>query len=77
MQNILLVILGPTGVGKTDISIDLASYFGTGIISSDSRQFYKEMTIGTDAPSQDQLKKIKHHLMKFFKHGNTPSEALR
>jgi tRNA dimethylallyltransferase len=66
MQNILLVILGPTGVGKTDISIDLAGYLGAEIISSDSRQFYKEMTIGTDAPSEDQLKKIKHHFVKFL-----------
>ena len=46
MENILIVLLGPTGVGKTDISIDLAEYFKCEIISADSRQFYKEMKIG-------------------------------
>lgn len=66
MQNILLVLLGPTGVGKTDISIDIAGSFGAEIISCDSRQFYIEMTIGTAVPSEDQLEKIKHHFIKFL-----------
>jgi tRNA dimethylallyltransferase len=66
MQNTLLVLLGPTGVGKTDISIDLAFHFGTEIISCDSRQFYKEMTIGTAGPSEEQLRKVKHHFIKFL-----------
>jgi tRNA dimethylallyltransferase len=66
MQNILLVLVGPTGVGKTDISIDIAGIFGTEIISSDSRQFYREMSIGTAIPSLDQLSQIKHHFIQFL-----------
>jgi tRNA dimethylallyltransferase len=66
MQNILLVILGPTGAGKTDISIEIAFYFGTEIISCDSRQFYSGMTIGTAVPTEDQLKKVKHHFINFL-----------
>jgi tRNA dimethylallyltransferase len=66
MQNTLLVLVGPTGVGKTDIAIDIASRFDCEIISCDSRQFYREMTIGTALPSDYQLKKIKHHFIKFL-----------
>lgn len=66
MQNILLVLLGPTGVGKTDISIEIAVRFGVEIISCDSRQFYREMAIGTAVPIEAQLKKIKHHFIKFL-----------
>jgi tRNA dimethylallyltransferase len=65
MQNTLLVLLGPTGVGKTDISIDIAGHFGAEIISCDSRQFYLEMTIGTAVPSEEQLKRVNHHFIKF------------
>lgn len=66
MQNFLLVLLGPTGIGKTDISIDIAVQFGTEIISCDSRQFYREMSIGTAIPSEVQLKNINHHFIKFL-----------
>lgn len=66
MKNILLVLLGPTGVGKTDISISLATQFNCEIISADSRQFYREMTIGTAVPSDLQLNTIKHHFIKFL-----------
>jgi tRNA dimethylallyltransferase len=66
MQNTLLVIVGPTGVGKTDIAIEIANHFDCEIISCDSRQFYREMTIGTALPSDYQLKKIKHHFIKFL-----------
>jgi tRNA dimethylallyltransferase len=66
MQNTLLVLLGPTGVGKTDISIDIAGTFGAEIISCDSRQFYTEMDIGTAVPVASQLKKIKHHFVRFL-----------
>jgi tRNA dimethylallyltransferase len=58
-----VVIAGPTAVGKTDIAIELALKFKTEIISADSRQFYKEMSIGTAKPNQDQLKKVKHHFI--------------
>jgi tRNA dimethylallyltransferase len=66
MKNFLIVLLGPTGVGKTDISINLATHFNCEIISSDSRQFYKEMIIGTAVPDDLQLKKIKHHFIRFI-----------
>ena len=54
----LFVILGPTGVGKTDISIDLATTLSCSIVSSDSRQIYKEISIGTAKPSEEELNKI-------------------
>jgi tRNA dimethylallyltransferase len=66
MQNILIVLLGPTGVGKTDASIDIAIRYGSEIISCDSRQFFSEMSIGTSVPSDDQLVKVKHHFIKFI-----------
>ncbi|NSW94627.1 MAG: tRNA (adenosine(37)-N6)-dimethylallyltransferase MiaA [Bacteroidales bacterium] len=66
MNNFLIVLLGPTGVGKTDVSIKLATHFGTDIISADSRQFYREMRIGTAVPSEDQLKKVNHHFVRFI-----------
>lgn len=66
MKNFLIVLLGPTAVGKTDISIDLAERFNCEIISADSRQFYREMTIGTAVPSDYQLEKIRHHFIKFL-----------
>ncbi|HOF21580.1 MAG TPA: tRNA (adenosine(37)-N6)-dimethylallyltransferase MiaA [Bacteroidales bacterium] len=66
MKNILIVLLGPTGVGKTDLSIDLAVHFRCDIISADSRQFYREMNIGTAVPSPDQLSRVKHHFIGFL-----------
>ncbi|MGQ9621334.1 MAG: tRNA (adenosine(37)-N6)-dimethylallyltransferase MiaA [Bacteroidales bacterium] len=66
MQNTLIVILGPTGVGKTDLSVEIATYFNTEIISCDSRQFYQELQIGTSAPSKEYLKKVRHHFVKFI-----------
>ena len=59
----LLVILGPTGVGKTNISLRLAEHFACPIVSSDSRQFYRELKIGTAAPSEDQLNRAKHYFI--------------
>ncbi|MDO9152211.1 MAG: tRNA (adenosine(37)-N6)-dimethylallyltransferase MiaA [Paludibacter sp.] len=63
MKKTLLVILGPTGVGKTEISLRLAEHFGCPIISSDSRQFYNELKIGTAAPSSEQLNRVKHYFI--------------
>ena len=60
----LLVLLGPTGVGKTDLSIGIAKAFGTEIISCDSRQIYKEMRIGTAVPSPGQLAAVRHHFIQ-------------
>ena len=59
----LIVILGPTGVGKTDLSIDIANHLQCPIISADSRQIYKGLTIGTDAPTQEQLQRAKHYFV--------------
>jgi tRNA dimethylallyltransferase len=64
MNKILIVLLGPTGVGKTDIAIDLAIHLGCEIISADSRQIYREMHIGTAVPSDNQLHTIKHHFVR-------------
>ena len=63
MKKLLVFIVGPTAIGKTSTAIDLATHFNTEIISCDSRQFYKEMNIGTAKPSQNEMKKIKHHLV--------------
>lgn len=60
---ILIVITGPTGVGKTDLSIKLAEHYGTEIINADSRQIYAEMHIGTAAPTLEQLERVKHHFV--------------
>lgn len=59
----LIVIAGPTAVGKTDLSIRLANYFQSSIVSADSRQFYKEMNIGTAKPSSEQLKQVPHYFI--------------
>lgn len=59
----VVVITGPTGIGKTGLSIELAQKFNCPIISADSRQIFKEMTIGTAAPTPEQLEKATHHLV--------------
>lgn len=66
MHNTLIVLLGPTGVGKTDISAAVAGHFGSEVISCDSRQFFSEMKIGTAVPSEELLKKIRHHFIRFL-----------
>ena len=66
MKKFLIVLLGPTGVGKTDVSIDIASHFKTEIISADSRQFFREMKIGTAVPSEVHQDIIKHHFVGFL-----------
>jgi len=59
----LVVVVGPTAVGKTDTCIKLAIHFGADIVSADSRQFYKEMEIGTAKPTVEELKAAKHHFI--------------
>jgi len=59
----LIIICGPTGIGKTKLSIKLAKHLNCEIISADSRQFYKEMLIGTCPPNKNQLLEIKHHFI--------------
>ncbi|MFD1613663.1 tRNA (adenosine(37)-N6)-dimethylallyltransferase MiaA [Gelatiniphilus marinus] len=60
---LLISIVGPTAIGKTALSIKLAQYFNADIISADSRQFFKEMQIGTAAPSAEELAAAKHHFI--------------
>ena len=59
----LIVLIGPTGVGKTELSLRLAENFHTSIVSADSRQLYAELKIGTAAPTPDQLKRVPHYLV--------------
>ena len=63
MNNYLISVIGPTAIGKTALSIKLAKHFKTEIISADSRQFFKEMQIGTAAPTIDELAQAKHHFI--------------
>ena len=63
-KKILLTVVGPTAIGKTSLAIDLALHFGTEIISCDSRQFFKEMSIGTAVPSSEELAQVKHHFIQ-------------
>jgi tRNA dimethylallyltransferase len=62
--NYLITIIGPTAIGKTSLSIALAQHFGCEIISCDSRQFFKEMYIGTAVPSEDELASAPHHFIQ-------------
>jgi tRNA dimethylallyltransferase len=63
MPKYLISIVGPTGIGKTALSIQLAKHYNTEIISADSRQFFKEMQIGTAAPNEEELAQVKHHFI--------------
>ena len=62
-MNTLLVLVGPTGVGKTEVSLQLAERLKSPVVSSDSRQIYKQMAIGTAAPTDEQLRRITHYFV--------------
>lgn len=62
-MNTLLVLLGPTGVGKTEWSLRVAETFKSPVLSADSRQIYQQMTIGTAAPTDEQQKRVAHHFV--------------
>lgn len=64
MEKFLITIVGPTAIGKTALSIQLANHFKTEIISCDSRQFFKEMTIGTAVPTMAELDSANHHFIQ-------------
>jgi tRNA dimethylallyltransferase len=80
--NYLITIIGPTAIGKTSLSIALAQHFGCEIISCDSRQFFKEMYIGTAVPSEDELASAPHHfiqnksILEYYSVGDFEIEAL-
>lgn len=59
----LIVITGPTGVGKTELCLDIAQHYGTDIINADSRQIYAEIPIGTAAPTAEQMQQVRHHFV--------------
>jgi tRNA dimethylallyltransferase len=63
-MNYLITIIGPTAIGKTSLSITLAQHFGCDIISCDSRQFFKEMSIGTAVPNKEELAGARHHFIQ-------------
>lgn len=63
MQKNLIVLVGPTGIGKTSAGIKIARHFNTEIVSSDSRQIYKELKIGTAVPNKNEQASVKHHLI--------------
>ena len=62
-ENTLIVLIGPTGIGKTELSLQIAERYHTEIISSDSRQIYRDLPIGTAAPTQEQLNRVRHHFV--------------
>ena len=64
MNKILISVIGPTAIGKTKLAILLAQHYNTEIISADSRQFFKEMNIGTAVPTSEELKLAKHHFIQ-------------
>ena len=67
MPHTLIVLIGPTGVGKTELSLSIAEHFHTCIVSSDSRQLYADLKIGTAAPTPDQLARVPHHFVGTLK----------
>ena len=83
MKKTLISVVGPTAIGKTSLAITLARHFDTEIISSDSRQFYKEMQIGTAVPTSRELATVKHHFIQHksifesYPVGDFEREALR
>lgn len=70
MKKTLIVLTGPTGIGKTKTAIKIAQHFNTEIVSSDSRQIFKELSIGTAVPNKNELSTVKHH----FIHSHSISE---
>jgi len=64
-NKVLITVVGPTAIGKTALGILLANHFDTDILSADSRQFYKEMEIGTAVPSAEELKAVQHYFIQY------------
>lgn len=66
MRPLLIVVAGPTAIGKTKVAIELAQHYQTEIVSADSRQFYKEMSVGTAKPTEEELSSAPHHFVGFL-----------
>lgn len=64
MKNTLIIVVGPTGIGKSDVSLKIAQHYQTEIISADSRQIFKELCIGTAVPPAEDLQQAKHHFIQ-------------
>jgi tRNA dimethylallyltransferase len=83
MSNTLIVILGPTGVGKTELCLRLADYFHIPIVNADSRQLFAEIPIGTAAPTAEQQKRVKHyfvgnlHLTDYYSASKFEEDAMK
>ncbi|WP_411812043.1 tRNA (adenosine(37)-N6)-dimethylallyltransferase MiaA [Chryseobacterium scophthalmum] len=79
----LISVVGPTGIGKTRLAIDLAKHFSTEVVSCDSRQFFKEMIIGTASPSEEELAEAPHHFIgnlsveEYYSIGQYEEDALK
>lgn len=71
----LIVLVGPTGVGKTETSLALAEHFHSPILNADSRQIYKGMTVGTAAPTLEERSRAEHHFVQFLNPGDYYSAA--
>ena len=63
-RNFLIAVVGPTAIGKTALSIKIANYYNSDILSADSRQFYNEMQIGTAVPEPEELEAANHHFIQ-------------
>lgn len=63
MQKTLIVVGGPTASGKTGLAVQIAKYYNTEVVNADSRQFYKELNIGTAKPTEEELEGVRHHLL--------------
>lgn len=83
MRKTLISVVGPTAIGKTSLAIGLAQHYKTDVISADSRQFFKEMNIGTAVPSQSELNNATHHFIQHksihetYSVGDFEKEALK
>nr|WP_262907345.1 tRNA (adenosine(37)-N6)-dimethylallyltransferase MiaA [Chryseobacterium sp. LC2016-27] len=79
----MISVVGPTGIGKTRLAIDLAKHFSTEIVSCDSRQFFKEMIIGTASPTEEELAEAPHHFIgnlsveEYYSIGQYEEDALK
>src|SRR5688572_8628805 len=81
-QPVLIVVAGPTAVGKTGTSIQLARHFGTEVVSADARQIFREMSIGTAKPTAEEMGEVPHHfigshsIQELYSVGDYEQEAL-